>query len=50
LEKPVTLKPIPLVILEIGVGTWVTLVDNVTHAFEVFKTLDTTLKDTPRLE
>jgi hypothetical protein len=47
LEEPVTPKPIPLVIPYIGIGTWVTLIDNVTHASEVFKTPDTTLKDTP---
>jgi hypothetical protein len=35
-----------LVIPNIGVGTKVTLIDIVTHAFEVFKTLDTILKDT----
>jgi hypothetical protein len=38
-------KPIPLFILEIGVGAEVTLINNITHAFEVFRTQDTTLKD-----
>ncbi len=47
LEKPVTPKPIPLIILEIGVGVEVTLIDSITHASKVFKTLDTILKDTP---
>ncbi len=47
LEELVTPKPIPLIILKIGVGVGVTLIDNVTHAFEVFKTSDTILKDTP---
>jgi hypothetical protein len=46
LEKPFTPKPIPLVILKIGVGGEVTLIDNITHAFEVFRTLDIILKDT----
>ncbi len=46
LEELVTPKPIPLVILEIGVGAKVTLIDNITHAFEVFKILDMILKDT----
>jgi len=50
LEKLVTPKPIPLVILEIGVGIDITLIDNITHASEVFKTLDTVLKDTPIIE
>jgi hypothetical protein len=47
LEKLVTPKPIPLLIPEIGVGAKVTLIDIVTHAYEVFKTLDMVLKDTP---
>jgi hypothetical protein len=46
LEEPVTPKPIPLMILEIGVGTEVTLIDIVTYAYEVFRTLDMVLKDT----
>jgi len=37
LEKHVTPRPIPLVILEIGVGVEVTLIDSITHASEVFK-------------
>jgi len=47
LEELVTPKPIPLVISEIGVSIWVSLIDNVTHASEVFKIPNTTLKDTP---
>jgi hypothetical protein len=46
LEKPFTPKPIPLVILKIRVGGEVTLIDNITHAFEVFRSLDIVLKDT----
>ncbi len=38
MEKLVTLKPIPLIILEIKVRVEVTLIDIITHAFEVFKT------------
>ncbi len=47
MEELVTPKPIPLVILEIRVGAKVTLIDNITHAFEVLKILDMILKDTP---
>ncbi len=47
LEKLVTPKRIPLIILEIGVGIEVILIDSITHAFEVFRTLDIVLKDTP---
>jgi hypothetical protein len=47
LEEPVIPKTIPLIIIEIGVGVGVTLIDNVTHAFEIFKTLDIIIKDTP---
>jgi len=47
LEELVIPKPIPLIILDIGLGTRVTLINNVTHASKVFKTVDTTLKDTP---
>ncbi len=46
MEELIIPKPIPLVILEIGVGVEVTLIDIVTHTFEVFKTLDIILKDT----
>jgi len=38
------------VLLNIGVGAKVTLIDSVTHAFEVFRTLDTIPKDTLVLE
>jgi hypothetical protein len=50
LEEHVAPKPIPLVIPKIGVSTWVTLIGNVTHAFEVLKTPNTTLKDRPIIE
>jgi hypothetical protein len=46
LEERVTLKPIPLVIIQIGVGIKVTLINSITHASENFKTLDIVLKDT----
>jgi hypothetical protein len=46
LEEPITPKPIPLVIPKIGVGVKVTLIEIVTHAFEVFRTPNTILKDT----
>jgi hypothetical protein len=38
LEKLVTLKPIPLVILGVEVGEKVTLINIVTHAFKAFRT------------
>lgn len=38
LEELVFPKPIPLVILEVGVGAEVTLIGIVTHAYEVFRT------------
>ncbi len=47
LEEPIIPKLVPLVIPKIGVGVEVTLIDIVTHAYEVFKTLDIVLKDTP---
>jgi hypothetical protein len=50
LEKIITPKSIPLVILEIGVGIDIILIDNITHAFEVFRTLNTVLMDTPIIE
>jgi len=46
LEKLVTPKLVPLILPNIGVGIKVTLINNVTHAFEVFKTPNTILKDT----
>jgi hypothetical protein len=46
LEELVTLKPVPLIIPKIGVGVKVTLINTITHAFEVFKTPDTISKDT----
>jgi hypothetical protein len=50
LGELVTLKPIPLVLPEIGTGVKVTLIDNVTHAYEVLRTLDIVLKDTHVME
>ncbi len=44
------MSPISLIILEIGVGTWVILIDNVTHGCEVLKIPNTTLNDTPIIE
>ncbi len=38
--------PIPLVILEIGVGVKVTLINIITHVYEVFKTLNIVLNNT----
>jgi hypothetical protein len=50
LEKLVIPKPIPLVILEIRLSTKVILIDNITHAFGIFKTLDIIINDTPVAE
>jgi hypothetical protein len=46
LEELVTVKPIPLIILEIGIGEEVTLIDIIAHASEIFKTPNIILKDT----
>jgi hypothetical protein len=46
LEELVTPKLVPLVIPKIGVGVKVTLINIITHASEVFRTLDIVLKDT----
>jgi hypothetical protein len=46
LEKLVAPKPILLIIPEIGVSIEATLINIVTHTFEVFKTQDIILKDT----
>jgi hypothetical protein len=46
LEEPIIPKPIPLSILEIVIRVKVILIDTITHAFEVFRTLDIVLKDT----
>ncbi len=46
LKELVTPKPIPLVILEIGVGVKVTLINTITHVYEVFKTLNIVLNNT----
>ncbi len=55
MEELVTPKLVPLVIPKIGVGVEVTLINIITHDFEVFRTLDIALKDThvdetPRFE
>jgi hypothetical protein len=46
LEELVTFKLIPLAIPKIGVGGNVTLINTITHAFEVFRTSYVVLKDT----
>ncbi len=46
MEKLVAPKPILLIIPEIGVSIEATLINIVTHTFEVFKTQDIILKDT----
>jgi hypothetical protein len=46
LEEPITPKLVPLFIPKIGVGVEVTLIDTITHAYKVFKTLDAIPKDT----
>jgi hypothetical protein len=46
LKKSVTFKFVPLTILEIGVGAKVTLIDTITHAYEVFRTPNIVLKYT----
>jgi hypothetical protein len=45
LEEPITPKLVPLAIPNIGVGAKVTLIDTITHAFEVFGTSNIILKD-----
>ncbi len=50
MEEHVTPKLVPLTLPKIGVSIEVTLIDNVTHASEVFRTLDIVLKDTPIME
>ncbi len=47
MKEPIIPKPIPLIIPKIEVGVKVTLIDTITHASKVFKTLDILLKDTP---
>jgi hypothetical protein len=46
LEEFVTPKHVTLVLLEIGTCIMVTLIDSVTHASKVLKTLNTILEDT----
>jgi hypothetical protein len=46
LKELVNPKHVPLVIPKIGVGVKVTLIDTITHASKVFKTLKILLKDT----
>jgi hypothetical protein len=47
LEEFVTPKVVPLTIPKIRVGAEVTLINIITHAFEVFRTPNIVLKDTP---
>jgi hypothetical protein len=46
LEELVIPKLVQLIIPKIGVGTKVTLIDIVTLAFKVFRTIDIVLKET----
>jgi hypothetical protein len=46
LEEPIILESIPLIIPEIVIRVKVIFIDTITHAFEVFRTLDIVLKDT----
>jgi len=46
LEDSIIPKPIPLIIPKIVIRVKVIFIDTVTHAFEVFRTLDIVLKDT----
>jgi hypothetical protein len=50
LEEPISPKLVPLILLENGVGVEVTLIDSVIHAFEIFRTPNTILKDTHVME
>ncbi len=50
MEEPTILKPIPLVILKIKIGTNVTLINSITHVSAVFRTPYTILKDTYVIE
>jgi hypothetical protein len=50
LEEPVILKLVPLNLPEIRVGAKVTLIDNVTHVFKVFKIPDIILNNTLVME
>jgi hypothetical protein len=50
LEEPIIPKPVTLIISEIGVNVEVILINNIAHAFEVFKHLYEVLKDTPIVE
>jgi hypothetical protein len=43
-------KPIPLTLLEIGTRVEVTLINNVTHAYEIFGILYIVLTNTPIME
>jgi len=46
LEEFVTPKHVPLVLLEIGIGIVVTVIDSVIHASKVSKIMNTILEDT----
>jgi hypothetical protein len=50
LGEHVTPKLVPLVLPNIRVGAKVTLINNVTHASKVFRSLDIVLKDTLVME
>ncbi len=50
MEEPISPKLVPLILLENGVGVEVTLIDSVIHAFEIFRTPNTILKDTHVME
>ncbi len=50
MEVPIIPKLVPLAIPQIGVGAKVISNDTITHAFEVFKTLDTILNGTIVIE
>ncbi len=50
MKELVTPKPIPLVLLEIGIGVEMTLIDNIIHASKFFLTPYIVLKDTPVTE
>jgi hypothetical protein len=45
-EELITPKPIPLVLLEIGIGANVILITSISHASKVFRTPNIILKDT----
>jgi hypothetical protein len=50
LKEPIIPKPIPLTLPRIRASVEVTLIDSVIHAFEIFRTPNTILKDTHVME